>query len=183
MSIASFDPDRYTAALRFAAAAHRGQTLPGSDLPYLVHVVTVAAEVIAALAVEHRNHPDLAVQCALLHDTVEDTAVTLDEVRKRFGDAVAAGVAALSKDPALPKGEQMRDSLDRIREQPHEIWMVKLADRVTNLARPPGYWTDPKRRAYREEAMIIGERLGEASAVLSGRLAERIDGYLEFIGS
>lgn len=182
MSASRFDPDAYTEALRFAAAAHAGQTVPGSDLPYLVHVVTVAAETIAALTHEYHPEPDLAVQCALLHDTVEDTAVTLDEVRARFGDAVADGVAALSKDPTLPKAERMADSLERIRAQPPAVWMVKLADRVTNLSAPPHYWPDAKREAYRQEAMLIGERLGEASAVLSGRLAERIDSYKAYIG-
>lgn len=177
-----FDPDLYTAALRFAAAAHAGQKLPGSDLPYLVHVASVAAETIAALAAEHHGSPDLAVACALLHDTVEDTPVALSDVRVRFGDAVAAGVAALSKDPTLPKAERMRDSLDRIRRQPHEVWMVKLADRITNLAAPPHSWPDEKRRAYREEAMLIGEKLGEASPLLAGRLAGRIDAYRAFIG-
>ena len=181
MSSAPFDPDRYAAALRFAAAAHRGQTVPGSDLPYLCHVATVAAEVIGALGREHHADPDLAVLCALLHDTVEDTAVTLDEIRKRFGEAVADGVAALSKDPGLPKAERMEDSLERIRQQPHEVWLVKLADRIVNLARPPAHWPDEKRRAYREEAMRIGERLGEASAILSGRLAEKIDAYRAWI--
>ncbi len=182
MSASHFDPDAYTEALRFAAAAHGAQTLPGSDLPYLVHVVTVAAETIAALTHEHHPQADLAVQCALLHDTVEDTPVTLDEVRARFGDAVADGVAALSKDDSLPKAERMPDSLERIREQPHEVWLVKLADRITNLARPPHYWPDEKREAYRIEAMLIGERLGEASPTLAGRLAARIEDYKAYIG-
>lgn len=181
MISAPFDPDLYAAALRFAATAHRGQTVPGTDLPYLCHVVTVAAEVIGALGHEHHGEPDLAVQCALLHDTVEDTAATIDDIRARFGDAVAEGVAALSKDPALPKAERMADSLDRIRSQPHEVWLVKLADRIVNLARPPAHWSAEKRRAYREEAMRIGERLGEVSPVLSGRLAEKIDAYRAWI--
>lgn len=181
MSHTRFDTDRYTAALHFAAAAHAGQKLPGSDLPYLVHVTTVAAEVMAALAAEAHADPDLAVVCALLHDTLEDTDATPDLLTARFGEAVTAGVAALSKDASLPKAEQMEDSLRRIRKQPRDIWMVKLADRITNLAEPPAYWPRDKRVAYREEAMRIGEVLGEASPYLAGRLAERIDSYRAFI--
>lgn len=181
MSHPRFDPERFAAALRFAAAAHRGQTVPGSELPYLVHVTTVAAEVIAALAFEHHHDPDVAVLCALLHDTVEDTPATLADIEARFGPAVAAGVAALSKDATLPKAERMADSLARIRREPHAVWLVKLADRITNLAPPPAHWPKAKRAAYREEAMRIGEALGEASPYLAGRLAEKIDAYAAYV--
>ena len=68
-----FSPDRYVDAMRFAAAAHNAQKEPGADLPYLVHVVSVASEVIAALPSHPELDADLAVTCALLHDAVEDT--------------------------------------------------------------------------------------------------------------
>jgi (p)ppGpp synthase/HD superfamily hydrolase len=67
----TFSPERYIAALEFAAARHRTQLVPGTDLPYVVHVVSVAAELIAVLAESRVDRPDLAVQCALLHDTDE----------------------------------------------------------------------------------------------------------------
>jgi (p)ppGpp synthase/HD superfamily hydrolase len=136
-----YSADRYVRALHFAADRHRDQRLPGHDLPYLVHLVSVAAEVIAVLPAAGLRDPDLAVTCALLHDVVEDTETRLDEVAARFGPAVAAGVAALTKDPTLPKAEQMADSLRRIRAQPAEIAAVKLADRTTNLAPPPAHWS------------------------------------------
>lgn len=114
-----FSPERYVAAMRFAAAAHDGQKVPGEELPYLVHVVSVAAEVIAALPTLPEIDADLAVNSALLHDTLEDTSVTLDQLRATFGDAVAAGVSALTKNAALPKSEQMADSLRRILHADH----------------------------------------------------------------
>src|SRR5688500_14845365 len=131
-----FSPERYVDAMRFAAAAHNAQKELGSDLPYLVHVVSAAAEVIAALPMLPGIDADLAVTCALLHDTVEDTNVTLDEIRARYGHAVAAGVAALTKDTQKLShaADRMVDSLRRIEEQPREIAIVKLADRITNMA-------------------------------------------------
>src|SRR3954451_7715140 len=111
-----FSPDRYVEIMRFAATAHNAQKEPGHDLPYLVHVVSVASEVIAALPTTKLAHPDLAVTCALLHDTVEDTPTTLDEIREMWGADVAAGVAALTKNEKLAtKQEQTADSLRRIR--------------------------------------------------------------------
>lgn len=174
------DPERYERALHFAATAHRGQVIPGSDYPYVLHPATVAAELIAIAASEPFD-VDLAVTCALLHDTVEDTPVTQDELAQHFGDAVARGVAALSKSDALPKDERMADSLRRILEEPHEVAMVKLADRIVNLAEPPHYWSRDKRLAYQAEARVILAQLGAASRALATRLAARIERYGGFI--
>jgi len=175
-----FAPDHYVAALRFAAERHATQNVPGSDFPYVVHVVSVAAEVIAALAVDHVEAPELAVLCALLHDTIEDTATTHAELVAQFGTAVADGVAALSKRDAIAKPDRMADSLRRIRAQPHEIWMVKLADRITNLAPPPAHWSADKRTAYREEAVVIADTLVGASPTLDVRIRARIATYATY---
>jgi (p)ppGpp synthase/HD superfamily hydrolase len=175
-----FSPDRYVVALHLAATKHASQKVPGTELPYLVHVVSVTSEVIAALAVTAVDDPDLAVACALLHDTIEDTQTTAAEIAAKLGTAVAAGVEALSKNAALPKGEQMADSLRRIRAQPREVWMVKLADRTTNLAPPPAYWTREKKEAYREEARAIADALGSACPALDARLRARIDAYSQY---
>lgn len=169
--------ETYLAAWRFAAAAHRQQKLPGTDLPYVVHIGAVAMEVIAACAVEPVAMPDLAIQCALLHDTIEDTDTTPDDLAARFGPAVLAGVQALSKNPALPKPAAMQDSLARIRRQPREVWMVKLADRISNLGDPPDHWSADKTERYRREATDILDTLGEASPFLAARLAQRIRDY------
>ena len=169
---------RYIDAYRFAAEAHRGQIFPGTDgLPYVMHVSMVAMEVMTALALETFEAPDLAVQCALLHDTIEDTGVSPEDLEGRFGAAVAAGVAALSKDPSLPKPEQMADSLRRICQQPREVWIVKLADRISNLQPPPARWSKEKRTRYRDEAENILDALGPASPYLAARMRRMIDGY------
>jgi (p)ppGpp synthase/HD superfamily hydrolase len=126
----------HSEAFWFAARAHRGPTVPGSDISYLMHVSLVCMEVIVASRVEQGRDEDLAVQCALLHDTLEDTAATR-AVEREFGGAVASGVAALSKDEAVAKELRMADGLRRIKEQPREVAMVKLADRITNLQPPP----------------------------------------------
>jgi (p)ppGpp synthase/HD superfamily hydrolase len=173
-----FSADRYVAALRFAAAKHEGQRMAGSDLPYLVHVCSVAGEVLGVLDREPGLDADLAVGCALLHDTLEDTATTYDELVATFGAPIAEGVRALSKlDDSIPKADRMADSLRRIRLQPREVWVVKLADRITNLAPPPATWSSDKRRAYREEAIEIADALAGASPALEARIRERITAY------
>jgi (p)ppGpp synthase/HD superfamily hydrolase len=171
-----FSPDLFVRALELAARAHGDQKTP-HGFPYLVHVCSVTMEVMACLRVEPGHDEDLAIACALLHDVLEDTPTPVSAVVARFGQRVADGVKALTKSPALPKAEAMRDSLERIQQQPPEIALVKLADRITNLAPPPPYWTADKIASYRAEAELIHTTLGSASPTLSQRLRERIAAY------
>ena len=172
----SFSAELYARALEFAAQAHGEQKTPKGQ-PYVVHLTSVCMEGIRALHAEPGRDGDLLVACALLHDTLEDTSAQEAEVAKAFGAAVAAGVLALTKNDALPKAERMGDSLSRIRAQPVEVAMVKLADRITNLAPPPPHWTPEKIRGYRKEAEEILAALSPASAFLSARFAERLSRY------
>jgi len=177
-----WNQDAYLSALRFAAEAHRGQTVPGTDgLPYLMHLTSVAMEVMGALQHEAVDAPTLAVVCALLHDCIEDTETTYEQVADVFETPVADGVLALSKDAALPKAERMADSLERIRTQPPEVWMVKLADRITNLQAPPAHWSMEKRRKYWREAGQIRDALGASSAYLRGRLEAKMAKYTAYL--
>lgn len=171
-----FSQELYARALGFAARAHGEQKTP-TGLPYLAHVAAVTMELMAALRVEPGHDEDLAVACALLHDVLEDTGTSRAELEAEFGTKVAAGVAALTKDPTVTKPVRMRDCLDRILRQPSEIAMVKLADRTTNLAAPPSQWSKSKIAAYRAEAEMILASLGSASATLSARLRERLERY------
>jgi (p)ppGpp synthase/HD superfamily hydrolase len=172
--------DGYVRALRLAAHWHREQRVPGTELPYLVHVVTVCAEVQRALVDEPTERPDLAVQAALLHDILEDTELTAPDLVAEVGAEVATAVLALSKDPALPKELRMADSLARIAAQPREVALVKLADRITNLAPPPLGWSRAKCAEYSAEAEVILAQLGAASPLLAARLRERIAAYATY---
>jgi guanosine-3',5'-bis(diphosphate) 3'-pyrophosphohydrolase len=169
----------YQRAILFAARQHQGQLIPGSELPYVVHLSNVAMEILTA---EHPAGFDLvlALQLALLHDTLEDTAATYAQLAAEFGPAVAAGVQALTKHDALPKAEKMADSLARIRQQPREVWAVKLADRITNLQAPPAHWDAAKIGQYRREAQAILTALAGGHAHLAERLRGKIGEYAAY---
>jgi (p)ppGpp synthase/HD superfamily hydrolase len=175
--MSNWDRELYIKACRFAAQAHQGQLYPGTELPYLMHLNFVSMEIIAALSAESGRNGDLAIQCALLHDTIEDTDTSYDRIESIFGVKVADGVAALSKNPDLGKSQQLIDSLERIKQQPIEVWMVKLADRISNLQPPPPHWTQEKILRYRDEAIEIHTHLQSASPFLSTRLAAKIQTY------
>lgn len=177
----SWNPNLYSKALFFAVNAHHGQLIKGTSLPYMVHLVGVCAEVKAALQHRGNLNGDLAVQCALLHDVLEDTSVSYDVLAQEFGVAVANGVVALTKNEALPKEAQMADSLERIRQQPAEVWLVKLADRINNLRKPPMHWGKDKVLVYMQEAKVILGQLGDADAYLRQRLQQKIEEYGQYL--
>jgi len=138
-------------------------------------------EVIAAIGADEEYDSDLAMQCAWLHDTIEDTGKTYDDVSESFGEQIADGVQALTKDNSLPKNDRMADSLNRIKKQPREIWIVKMADRITNLQPPPIHWSNEKIANYREEAIFIHEELKDANEALATRLLSKAEEYKAYI--
>lgn len=174
---------KYQQAIIFATEKHSelNQLLPGTNLPYLVHLSNVAMEILMAGA----NSPDFdlgfAVQLALLHDTIEDTSTKFDELERKFGKDIACGVLALSKNGNLPKVQQMQDTLERIKNLQPEVWAVKLADRITNLQPPPTFWDVSKRVRYRDEAIQILTELGDGNDYLANRLEMKIEEYLDYI--
>ncbi len=169
----------YQKSIRFATARHqeKEQKVPGTDLPYVVHLSNVAMEIIIASFHSHPFNFGFAVQVALLHDTLEDTSTRFDELETEFGADIAQAVAALTKNKTLPKSQQMQDSLQRIKTQPREVWAVKLADRITNLQPPPPHWTQDKIIQYQSEAGIIRSALQDGNTFLASRLEQKMVEY------
>lgn len=178
-----FSQENYIEVLEFATIAHGEQKTP-KGYPYLAHITSVAMEVINACEKSNLDEKkaDIAISCALLHDVIEDTNITYDELYVKFGEDVANGVEALTKDKTLSsKQEQMRDSIERLLTQPYEVQMVKLADRITNLGTPPKHWDNKKIKDYQKEASFILSCLGNSNIYLSNRLKEKIENYNNFI--
>ncbi|MEN6390649.1 MAG: HD domain-containing protein [Syntrophomonas sp.] len=178
-----WDQDKYLQAMNYAAVIHGEQKVPGQPYSYVVHLAEVAQEAMAALCSSGQSKLDAAllIQCALLHDSIEDAGIGYQELKSQFGEEVADGVQALTKNNALPKEMRMKDSLDRITRQPCEVWMVKLSDRIVNLQRPPAFWTRDKKINYLEEAELILKVLGGASSFLADRIQRQIGSYKKFI--
>ena len=177
-----FSQEKYLKALTFAARAHGEQKTP-YGLPYLTHITSVTMEVIHACveAKLDKDRADIAISCALLHDVVEDTALTYDDIFNEFGLEIAEAVDALTKDKNLPKKEQMSDSINKLLAQPYEIQMIKLADRITNMQKPPQTWENDKIFNYHKEAKFILSCLKNCNINLSKRLEEKINNYRVYI--
>jgi (p)ppGpp synthase/HD superfamily hydrolase len=174
--------DKYQEAIKFAGEKHKDQKIKGTDSSYLLHISNVAMEVLIAYHNEQNFDVDAAVQMALLHDTIEDTDTEFNELKDAFGENIALGVAALSKNKSLPsKTEQLEDSLERINKLSKEVGIVKLADRITNLQEPPHFWTNEKRKNYCRQAEIINKALGNKNNYLNKRLESKISEYSMYI--
>jgi guanosine-3',5'-bis(diphosphate) 3'-pyrophosphohydrolase len=173
----------YQEAIKFAALRHLelAQKVPGTDLPYVVHLSNVAMEIIIAFPNYNKFNLGFAVQIALLHDIIEDTSTTFSELESSFGFEIANAVSALTKNKMLPKEQQMQDSLIRIKELQLEVRAIKLADRITNLQTPPPHWDREKKLKYQTEARIILNELKEGNDYLAKRLQEKIEEYEKYI--
>ncbi len=183
----NWNRDILAKAWHFATIKHSGQTyggrIPDQYIEYINHLSSVAMESMWVLANSNDDYnADLLLQCALLHDTLEDTPTEYHELLVTFGPDVANGVQSLTKNKTLINDQdQMLDSLQRIQAQPKEIWMVKMADRITNLYHPPYYWDKTKIAAYRSEGQVIYDHLAPADALMAQRLADKIEAYQQFL--
>jgi guanosine-3',5'-bis(diphosphate) 3'-pyrophosphohydrolase len=166
----------YQDAIKFATYKHmeKRQKVKGTKLPYVVHLSNVAMEIFMAAAQTRDFDLFYAIQVSLLHDTIEDTETTFDEIKDRFGEDIAIAVLALSKDEKLPKGKQIPDTLTRIKKLRKEVWAVKLADRITNLQPPPSSWSRAKNLKYLKESQTILDELKDSNQYLAKRLEDKI---------
>ena len=172
----------YKKALRFAAEKHLDQKENGTDLPYVVHVTSVAAEIFVAHFQEPVFDLNFALVLALLHDVLEDTETSTEEIALQFGWPVAEGVEALTKSEAIADKEQrLLDSISRISSLGPEVSAVKLADRITNLDAPSLPWPEDKRRRYMEGSNLILQHLHAGNRYLSERLKLKIKEYVEYV--
>jgi len=136
-------------ALAFAAEKHRDQRRKGADAsPYINHPIALAR----MLAVEGRVMDNVVLASAVLHDTLEDTETTFNELELRFGAEIAAVVAEVTDDKSLPKQRRKDLQVEHAPDLSHAAKLVKLADKICNLRdvanNPPADWTLERRRDY-----------------------------------
>ena len=120
-------------AIIFAVRAHAGTERRGKGFPYIVHPME-AVEIVATMT---RDQELLAA--AALHDTVEDTDTTVDQIREAFGDRIASLVA--SESDTLPEGVSEADSwharkqtaIDRLARASYDAKIVALGDKLSNM--------------------------------------------------
>lgn len=140
-------------AFEFAFGAHSGQRRKSGE-PYIIHPVAVA-DILIGFGMDAQS-----VEAALLHDTVEDTPVTEDDIKKNFGASVALlvdGVTKLGKVPLASREEQQAENLRKLLLAMCEdirVIIIKLADRLHNM-RTLKFVPEQKRRDTARETIEI----------------------------
>ena len=137
------------AAVRFAAEKHRHQRRKDPDAsPYINHPIDVA-ETLARIGGVSDGE---VLRAAILHDTLEDTKTTKDELVERFGAAVADLVAEVSDDKSLPKKERKRLQIVHAPMLSRHAKLIKLGDKICNVRdvanSPPKGWNRKRRLNY-----------------------------------
>ena len=136
-------------ATLFAAQQHRNQPRKGDGtIPYVNHVIEVAELLARVGGIE-----DITVlQAALLHDTVEDTETTFEDIEHLFGQDVRLLVEEMTDDKSLPKAERKRLQIEHAPEMSDRGKLIKIADKISNIRdvvrTPPPDWSIERRRAY-----------------------------------
>ena len=155
------DITRLLSAIDFAAYRHRKQVRKGTEgVPYVSHPVAVA-ELIARVG---RVTDIVTLLAAILHDTIEDTETTADEIVAQFGAEVRDVVLELTDDKNLPKEERKRLQIVHAADSSRRAKIVKLGDKIVNVSDvtrdPPAGWDVARRREYLDwsEKVIAGCR-------------------------
>jgi guanosine-3',5'-bis(diphosphate) 3'-pyrophosphohydrolase len=143
-------------ALAFAAHKHRDQRRKDAEAsPYINHPIALA-EVLAG----EGGVTDVEVlAAALLHDTIEDTDTTAEELGAQFGERITGMVVEVTDDESLPKAEKKRLQIEHAPGLSPGAKLVKLADKICNLRdvadRPPAKWELQRRQEYFEWAKRV----------------------------
>jgi (p)ppGpp synthase/HD superfamily hydrolase len=115
-------------AIIFAAKAHNGQMRKSSEIPYITHPFAVG------MLLQKANCSENVIAAGLLHDTLEDTSTTVEDLREHFGDHVTALVQAASEpDKTLSWEERKQHTIQSLKEASVEEIQVITADKLHNL--------------------------------------------------
>jgi guanosine-3',5'-bis(diphosphate) 3'-pyrophosphohydrolase len=154
-------------ALEFASLKHRDQRRKDQEAsPYINHPIALAN----VLNREGGVSDPVVLAAAILHDTLEDTDTTPEELRAAFGEKIAGIVAEVTDDKKLLKAERKRLQVEHAASISPEAKLVKLADKICNVRdvadHPPAKWDLARRREYFDWAKAVVDQVRGAHAEL-----------------
>ncbi len=150
----------FIVALEFAAHKHRDQRRKDEGAsPYINHPI----QLVRILVQEADVHDNNVLSAALLHDTIEDTETTYEELADAFGEKVASIVGEVTDDKLLEKHARKQAQIDHAAHLTPEAKLVKLADKIANVrdmatASPAG-WSLQRRQEYFDWAKLVVDGL------------------------
>jgi guanosine-3',5'-bis(diphosphate) 3'-pyrophosphohydrolase len=170
-------------ALAYAARKHTKQRRKGNrEIPYINHPIEVAALVATVGGCE-----DSAVlQAAILHDTIEDTDATPEEIEREFGPDVKSLVLEMTDDMSLPSPQRKLAQIDRAAGLSHRAKLIKIADKIANVGdiarHPPPDWSAERRKNYFNWTALVVDRIRGTNAALEACYDEALRQAREILG-
>ncbi|OGQ78272.1 MAG: phosphohydrolase [Deltaproteobacteria bacterium RIFCSPLOWO2_12_FULL_60_19] len=154
-------------AIDFAARKHRDQRRKDEESsPYINHPISVSLSLAEIGGV--RDPETLAA--AILHDTLEDTVTTPDELEATFGRRVRRIVEEVTDDKSLPKAERKRLQIEHARSLSPEAVLIKLGDKIANVLdvthSPPADWSLERRKEYLDWAETVIKNCPQTNTAL-----------------
>ena len=164
-----------TRALHFAAERHSNHRRKGqAQEPYVNHLAEVSELVADATEGKDVN----LIAAALLHDTIEDTETSSDELVATFNNDIAQLLADVTDDKSLPKQDRKYLQVVNSRAQNMRVKLLKLADKTSNLRSlansPPENWNTEQKQAYIDWAIKVAAGLKGVNPWLEGRFDEAL---------
>ena len=164
---------RLLKAIDFAAYKHRGQRRKSREaVPYINHPIGVARLLAEVGGVTDED----VLAAAVLHDTLEDTATTPEELEEAFGPVVLGLVAEVTDDKSLPKAERKRLQAAHASQLSTGAALIKLADKIANVHdlshAPPEGWSSERIREYLDWAEEVVGKCPDVNGPLQARFAE-----------
>jgi GTP diphosphokinase / guanosine-3',5'-bis(diphosphate) 3'-diphosphatase len=159
-------------ATAFAADKHRNQRRKNAESsPYVNHPIA-----LANLLVHAGVEDAIVLAAALLHDPLEDTATTVEELQTEFGSSIADTVVEVTDDKSLPKQKRKRLQVAHATQLSDRAKLVKLADKISNLrdlhSSPPATWSLARKREYFDWAKQVVDRLRGTHSALEALFDE-----------
>lgn len=186
-------------AIYFAAVKHRFQRRKDNDkTPYINHPLHVA-HLLRSAGVQDCG----VLVSAILHDTVEDTDTTYEEIEEKFGERIADIVKEVTDDKSLPKNERKKLQIEHAKTASNAAKLVKMADKYSNLSdiknNPPSFWSREELDGYifwsyavfrnisgvnrnmEEKMENLFRELGIDENISDEQLKERLESYYRII--
>ncbi len=155
--------------IQFAAEAHKHQRRKYDQAPYVNHLIEVA-HLISNIG----NITDIEIlSAALLHDILEDTETTKDELSNRFGVTITGMVIALTDEKSLSLAERREKQLQDLPSKPKSIQIIKLADHCSNIVAIPEDWSEERIVEYMDWSWKIASLCFGANANLATEYHKR----------
>lgn len=174
------DTMRILNAVAFSAEKHQYQKRKNLDqTPYIIHPIGVSY----TLATLGNVHDADVLIGALLHDTVEDTETSFEEIHQVFGSEVEGYVREVTDDKSLPKEERKQRQIDHAKDKSAGAALIKLSDKLYNLSdvliNPPAGWSSERIDQYFLWAQQVVDNLPNVNAELKQTIDEVIASYFK----